>query len=340
MSDAAEIKAVDIDPAVLDAMKGLPQDFTGFETTFVRDIRPALLEREQDRQKAAARARQFRWYSIGGGIAGAVAAFAVGIPQLAFLAAFGALGLWAYGEHPLNRIKKEAKTLLVEPIARQFDLSYVHECGPQGLVHELKDKKLLPDWDRSKFEDRLEGRRSGTDFEFFEAHLEEKRTQRSSNGGTRTKWVTVFRGQCLRFDFHKTFYGRTRVMRDAGLFNAFGGMFSDMDRARLEDPEFEKAFEVYTNDQVEARFLLTPDVMQRLLELEEAFHGAKLRCAFEDGQLFLALEGGDMFEPGSMFTPLDNPERVRELLDDFSALFRLIDDLGPRAGQVERVQGG
>jgi hypothetical protein len=26
-----------------------------------------------------------------------------------------------------------------------------------------------------------------------------------------------------------------------------------------------------------------------------------------------------------MFTPLDNPERVRELLDDFAAIFNVID---------------
>jgi len=340
MSQGEKVDPVDVDPVVMNALKGLPEDFSHFGTTYMRDIRPKLLEREHDRIRAADRARQFRWYAIGGGAAGAIAGFAVGVPGLAFVAAMGAFALWIYGEHPLRKIGKEAKTLLVEPIARQFDLSYVHECGPQSLVNEMKEKRLLPNWDRSNFEDRIDGRRGETDFEFFEAHLQQRRTERSSNGGTRTKWVTVFRGQCLRFDFHKTFYGRTRVMRDAGLFNAFGDMFSDMDRARLEDPEFEKTFEVYTNDQVEARFLLTPDVMQRLLDLEEAFHGAKLRCAFEDGQLFMALEGGDMFEPGSMFTPLDNPERVRELLDDFSALFRLIDDLGPRAGQAARLHGG
>lgn len=329
------VDPVDVDPAIKAAMAGLPQDFTGFETTYLRDIRPGLLAKEAQREKAADRARQWRWYSIGGCILLSVGALAVGIPQLIILALVVAGGLWAYGHSDLNKIQKEAKTLLVEPIAREFDLTFIHQCGAQQLVHTLRDMRLLPSWDRSKFEDRIEGRRNGTDFEFFEAHLEEKRTTHTKNG-TRTTWVTVFRGQCLRFDFHKTFYGKTRIVRDAGWFNAFGTMFSDMDRARLEDPEFEKKFEVYTSDQVEARFLLTPDVMQRLLNLEEAFRGAKLRCAFEDGQLFMALEGGDMFEPGSMFTPLDNPERVRELLDDFSAMFRLIDDLGPRAGQLEQ----
>jgi len=41
--------------------------------------------------------------------------------------------------------------------------------------------------------------------------------------------------------------------------------------------------------------------------------------------MFVAVEGGDLFEPGSMFTPFDNPERIRELLDDFAVVFNLID---------------
>ena len=110
---------------------------------------------------------------------------------------------------------------------------------------------------------------------------------------------------------------------------------------KLESNVFEQAFQVYSNDQVEARFLLTPDLMQRLINLEKVFHGSKLRCAFQDGELLIALEGGDLFEPGSLFTPLDNPERVRELLDDFAAIFNLIDSFAdPQQLQRTRLDGG
>jgi hypothetical protein len=136
--------------------------------------------------------------------------------------------------------------------------------------------------------------------------------------------VTVFKGQCLRFHFDKTFYGKTLVTRDAGFFNRFGGG-NGMQRASLEDPEFEKIFEVYTTDQVESRYLLTPDLMQELVDLEKTFHGGKLKCCFFGGELFITLQGGNLFEPGSMFTPLDSPDRLRELLEDFAAVFHIID---------------
>jgi hypothetical protein len=168
------------------------------------------------------------------------------------------------------------------------------------------------------------GKRGEVDFELFEAHLEEKRTTTDSKGRARTTWVTVFRGQCLKLDFHKRFFGRTLVTRDAGFFNRFGGG-NGMQRAMLEDPVFEKIFEVYTTDQVESRYLLTPDFMQKLVDLETVFKGGKLKAAFDGGEMLITVQGGNLFEPGSMFKPLDSADRVRELLDDFAAVLRLID---------------
>lgn len=44
------------------------------------------------------------------------------------------------------------------------------------------------------------------------------------------------------------------------------------ERVQLEDVEFEKVFEVYSEDQVEGRYLLTPSFMNRLLEYKNKKH--------------------------------------------------------------------
>lgn len=316
-----------VDPEIAAALAELPPDFSSFASVFERDIRPALQARETDRIAAAQMAIRGRWIGVGVGLFGAaLSLLAFRVPQLVILAGIVGFGIAGFMGRALRGIGREAKTLMVEPVAREFGLSFIEAPGDQPSIYDLRDARLLPSWDRINFEDRLSGKRGKVDFEFFEAHLEQRRRTTDSRGRTRTKWVTVFRGQCLRFDFHKAFHGRTLVARDAGIFNRFiGGGDRDMKRARLEDPRFEKAFEVYTTDQVESRFLLTPDVMQTLVELEETFHGGKLRCAFVNGEIMVAVEGGDLFEPGSLFTPLDNPERIRELLNDFAAVFHLID---------------
>lgn len=315
----------DIDPLILLAMRGLPKDFADFPQVYQDELRPALQAQEADRIAAAK--TSVRWSWVGGLVAllGVVFGFFVfRVPQLAIVAGIIGFAVHGAGRGPINQMAKRAKRMIVDPVVARFDMVFDAEPGAQDSIVDLRGAGLVPDWDRADFEDRLTGMRHGVAFEFFEAHLEERRRTTDSRGRARTRWVTVFNGQCLRFQFHKSFQGRTYVLRDAGLFNIFSGR-RGTERVRLESNVFEQAFEVYSNDQVEARFLLTPDLMQRLIDLEKVFHGGKLRCSFQNNELLIALEGGDLFEPGSMFTPLDNPDRVRELLDDFAAIFNLID---------------
>ncbi len=303
----------------------IPKEFEGFERIYEQEIRPNLIAREADRIAAAKRAIQTRW--IGGAIVLGGAALGLAVlkmPVVAIIIAIVGFGVVGWGSMGISKLAGEAKSLIVEPIARQLNLSFIPAPGTCESIFRHKEVGVVPGWDRSKYEDLLTGKRGVVDFELFEAHLEERRTTTDSKGRTQTTWVTVFKGQCLRLDFHKTFYGRTLVTRDAGFFNRFGGG-KGMQRAALEDPRFEKIFEVYTTDQVESRFLLTPDLMQKLVDLEDTFKGGKLKAAFDGGEMLITVQGGNLFEPGSMFKPLDSADRVRELLNDFSAVFGIID---------------
>jgi len=303
----------------------LPPEFQGFDRIYEQEIRPGLLAREAERVAAAQKAIQTRW--IGGAVivAGVGLGLAVlKLPVVAIIVAILGFGIIGWGNMGITKMAGEAKTLIVEPVARQLNLAFTPAPGTCESIYRHKEVGVVPGWDRSKYEDLVTGKRGVVDFELFEAHLEEKRTTTDSKGRTQTTWVTVFRGQCLRLDFHKTFYGRTLVTRDAGFFNRFGGG-KGMQRASLEDPKFEKIFEVYTTDQVESRYLLTPDLMQKLVDLEDVFRGGKLKAAFDGGEMLITVQGGNLFEPGSMFKPLDSADRVLELLKDFSAVFGLID---------------
>ena len=314
----------------------LPSEFDFFKQVYFEKIRPELSFREADRTKAETRAKQFTGFGVLAAVIVAVAAIVfLRNPVFAALGGIAGIGLHSFGRQELKSINNKAKLLIVDEVTQAFDLAYTLSPAQPPVVREFQSLKLLPNYDRSKFEDGLAGKRQGAPFEFFEAHLERKETTTDSKGRSRTQYVTVFKGQCLIVHFPKKFHGVTKVFRDAGIFNVFKGLGRHEDRVRLEDPKFEKAFEVVSTDQVEARFLLTPDFMERLLMLEEAFHGGKLRCAFSGDELFVCLEGGDLFEPGSMFTPLDNPLRVKELLLDFAALFNLIDVVLSRNEQLK-----
>ena len=316
------------------AMEGLPKEFAFFADRWRDAIQPQLVDLEDERVAAVKRQRNFIIIGVLLGIA-IFAAFAFfiredGLIFGGFIGVFAALGMGAWGSMALNKLGQRTKAMLVEPVTGEFGMSYQLSSGPPEQIHRMRGLGLVPSWDRASYEDRLNGQRGDAPFEFFEAHLEEKRTTTDGKGRTRTTWVTVFRGQCLAVKFPKDFNGVTKVYRDMGAFNWLTKFGVKEQRIRLEDPVFEKAFEVYGSDQIEARFLLTPDFMERLLGLERAFQGKQLRCAFAGGEMLLAVAGKNLLESGSMHRRMDDLGRVREMLLDFAAIFLLIDAMSQK----------
>lgn len=313
------------------ALAGLPPDFQFFGERFRTTIQPQLAARETDRVAAIRKQRTFTIYAVLAAIVlGGGATWMFQHPAGLAVGALAGFGLYAWGSAAINKLKTETKLMLVNPVAAEFGMAFQLNPGQPPIINRFLSLGLVPRWDRSGFEDHLSGARSQTPFEFFEAHLEERRRTTDSRGNTRETWVTVFRGQCLTARFPKEFKGITKVYRDMGALNFLAKFGVREPRVKLEDPVFEKHFEVYGTDQIESRFLLTPDFMERLLALERTFAGKQLRCAFAGGEMMLAVEGKNLLEAGSMDRRMDDLGRVREMLEDFAAIFLLIDSMCQR----------
>jgi hypothetical protein len=229
---------------------------------------------------------------------------------LAFIAAVIG-GIWAY--QPLAKLSKKLKQEYCSAIANAMGASFqVGGFAPPAL-ERLKALRLLPGYQRSSFEDLFAGDHKGAHYDLYEGHLE----QRTTDSKGRTRYTTVFRGQLIRMHFPREFLGVTIVKRDAGVFNVFGGGSNDgrkLERVRLVDSTFEKAFEVWATDQIEARYLLHPVMMERLIALETGLKGKRIRCAFEGGDLLVAVEGGD-------------PARARRIVDEIAGVIRVMDQV-------------
>lgn len=219
-----------------------------------------------------------------------------------------------------RKLKAGTKEHLMQSITRFLGWSYQLSGFLPPELDLLKRHKMLPSWDRKSLEDEMRGTAHGADFRLCEAHLE-----REDNSDDGDNWTTVFRGVILEIDFHREFLGRTVVLRDKSIFNR--RKFEGMKRVGLVDPVFEKAFEAYGTDQVEARYLLTPDFMQRLVDLEKKFDGKQLRFGFLRNRLHIVVDAPNQFEAGSMFEPLTAPGRTQKILNEIDAIFAVIDGL-------------
>lgn len=96
-------------------------------------------------------------------------------------------------------------------------------------------------------------------------------------------------------------------------------------RTSFEDTKFNSRFNVYTDNEMEARYLLTPKFMEKLLNLTTVFGTKNLRAEFRGDRLIIAIETKkDLFEMGSLFKSLKDPSSVKQLYNQFSSIEKLV----------------
>jgi hypothetical protein len=300
------------------------------DTLLAGDLGQWLQGQAEARREAKRKAWQ-RW--IGGLVLGAPLLLCFGGEGFVWQAlGYAGLGIIAIGftlggiirQNMVSSLKREmngalARTLGIsfDPAARfgdEFNLAYAYD--------------LLPGYTRKTCEDLWEGELGGTRFCLYEATLIERR-----GSGKDRRDVTVFRGVILTIRFAREFHGVTLVERQKMRLALFGDSLTKngmkLDRVKMVDPRFEKTFDVYGSDQVEARYLVHPAYCERLVALEERFQGKSLKALFHKGDVVVVVDSEDLFESASL-----NPERDRELLgrtiDQFRALAEMIASLNER----------
>lgn len=215
------------------------------------------------------------------------------------------------------------------------ELRYAPEnCFPRGDYLESGIFTRTPD--RYSGEDLVSGRFGGIPLAFSELHTEYKTVTRDSKGRTTTTWHDIFRGVFFKADFNKHFHGYTVVVPDLAekFFGQRIGNFLqkfNLERhgelVRLENPDFEKKFAVYSTDQVEARYILTPKLMERILELSR-FYKSSVALSFSDSAVYVAVtQSKDLFEfhGGDL-----NWEDIRTANAELMLFLRLVDELDLR----------
>ena len=183
--------------------------------------------------------------------------------------------------------------------------------------------------DRYQGEDYFVGKIGKTELFFSEVHAEQEHTTTDSDGDTSTHYETLFQGIFMVADFHKEF--RTQVVVAPDKLESFGFLGKKLQGLggkvqRMENVDFEKLFVVRSADAVEARYILTPAMQERFIELTRIW-GNELRVSFQDSLVILALpKENDWFE-GNIRTPIDDPNQFHNLVAQLHACFSTVEDL-------------
>ena len=136
----------------------------------------------------------------------------------------------------------------------------------------------------------------------------------------------IFRGLFFEAKFSKNFISRTFIVPNNTMskithLNNWRG-----ELIKLEDPEFNRLFRVYGDSQIESRYILSTNLMSRLVDFNQKA-GRKVYLSFVDGFVYIAIPyRHNLFEP-KLFKNMMSFAPLREYFQDLQLMIGIVEDL-------------
>ena len=202
----------------------------------------------------------------------------------------------------VERFKNEVVREIVRAINPEWTYAPAQCITPTEYV---QSELFQQPYDRYRGDDLIQGAIEKTDFRCSELHTEYKTVTHDKDGKQQETWHTIFKGLFFHADFNKNIQGKTFVEPDTAerLFGKFGQKLQASTKGRLvklENPEFEKLFAVFSTDQIEARYILTPAIMEAMVRIHKQYK-RKMYLAFKGTRVYVAMSfTKNLFEPKIM----------------------------------------
>jgi len=224
------------------------------------------------------------------------------------------------------------KNKIVLKIAAFVDENLVYSPGGSVSREEFTRSAIFQkSCNNFSGEDHFKGKLGKTAIEFSEVVARHETT--SGTGSNRKKQYTmIFKGLFFVADFNKHFVGHTLVLPDTAerILGKFGqnlqAFSSRGELIKLEDPEFEKEFCVYSNDQVETRYILSPSLMQRIVEFKRKWN-TKVYLSFRDSKVYIAIKMEKNLFETRLFKSIVDYNFIEENIRFLILLTGIVEDL-------------
>lgn len=301
---------------------------------YYKELYPSLNELEKTRMQIIS---QLKWYGGMGAVVFILTAIWMGknfglFHPLMIAVAIGFIALASITYRFMTQgYAKDFKNKIITPLIGAIDSNLLYNPDFMISQHLFERSQLFNHKvDRYNGNDYVKGSIDGVPLEFSDVHAEYQ--TKDSKG--RTQWHTLFRGLFLVAEFNKYFKSKTVILPDQAEKNfgtLIGGWlqsinFSRDDLIRLDDPEFEKAFVVYGNDPIEARYILSHSMMKRILEFQKKITHP-LFVSFVHNHIHIGIgTKKDLFEP-AVFTSLLDFKQAMEYINTLRYTIGLVEEL-------------
>lgn len=239
-----------------------------------------------------------------------------------------------------RKYKAAYKTTVVATALKSINesLTFVPQSGLPEYEF-ISSELFTTEPDRYKTQDLISGTADKTAFSFAEVHAEYK-TETQTKNGTRTEWHTIFEGIIFVADFNKNFEVST-VVRPKDFGSSVGAWFSknvfsfgNTEIVQLENTDFDNQFVTYSRNQIEARYILTPAMMERILNLNNKCDET-ISISFISSKMYIAFPlSHNYFE-----APIHTSLLVPDLLTDDLSIVQFMHDIVHEMDLNTRIWG-
>ena len=199
-----------------------------------------------------------------------------------------------------KKYREMYKGTLVDRVAREYFSEYRYLPDKGFERSYLKSLGIMQFGSDYTSEDTLQGVYNGVEFTRSDVYIADTTTDSEGNSST----TVYFRGQWLEIKPNKSFNTDLQIIQKGfGFTNRRKSIFTrKQDRRHVletEDVAFNKSFQCMCQNDAEAFYLLTPQLMQSILKLSEVLP-YKMMIAYVDNTLHVLVDTHrDSMEPSS-----------------------------------------
>ncbi len=307
-------------------------ELEGFQDYFEQKMYPNLLEMEESRAKAINKViRNGVLVFIPFGLA-VISYFVMGLTFhqdnlnaiLIIVIGYGLLAKFIAFK-PINKVQAETKGFIMDSICSFLKIN--HSVKTNDFPFKLfKDAGLLPGHDhKSK---RLNDHIHGTYKEILFNLAECKLTKTTGMGRDRYT-EEVYHGILVSLKYSHPFVGKTLISSDSGFFRNFFKGIQHGNKIELGHSDIDENYVIHTTFEEEARELLSPKRIEKIIALVKHIGHTALEIAFIDDHLLLSIKvDHDHFALNAMESPVTCTVTVGYLVEELCMIFDLIDILG------------
>ncbi len=215
----------------------------------------------------------------------------------------------------------------ITPPVDEPDYKYYAHFRPGYNVSglDIRRSQLVGDFTDLEGEDYTSGKIGLTTFEFSEIDLQREETYTDKDGKEHKKIKKVFKGIVFIADFHKDFQGETFLVRKKLLGKdkwrlRTQGVFT----IELEDDDFNSAFQAMTTNDIEARYILSSNLMRKIMEFNNRAKGG-VKISFIDSKMYLFTETNKNHFEGKFFENNDK-KTLNQIYTDFMLYFDIVEE--------------